>query len=834
MAAAIMALHTAGTTTPAASTSEQAAYDRCLAKCSADAACKSWDWDRATGVCHLAQTAYPVPPQVAGPKPPPPTPNPALEKLIAKYAAMQNASCGQVAKQVPALNPADATAFMAAYQNFKGNGSEAAVFAAAAKLMSSDVEKFLALPDSITAGGLDAAMVQCAVLSDAVAGRGWSPAGQVTPNALAKYAVLGATQEAVVDQLLSNAPLMRDMLVAGGASGGNYGQAAAIYAELTKQSSELRAVAAAWDARAHGAAAAAAPPAPPLPPLPPCPAAGASAWDDREPATVLRRLALGIALSNAMPITHRSGTVLPNGTKVRTTVDPVERYNQFASHYTAGDLDPAFPILTTFELSHAVDSDGTEDEQLWARATMGNYRPDEIAMSYSWRYCESVHSEVAYGDSQCKSFPGGVCSGHYSDIPVGGDVCGGRAFWGRFVRKAFGLPTWGATEKGHASMASWTPTGWIRQLGSAWPFCWWGARGGTDFYLETQVRDNRCEYQTILRGGWVASALGEDPVSLRWTGDGQYNTQNGQGGIWSALMLYRKKITAGTSPAPNRTIPAAVPPIVNKIDALIARSKQPAPPNPPPSTGADGTIAIPAVSFTSKNRSASLDVQNSFEAGRQLLHGGCSSPVGPPCLEPLSSSWTYDFTAAAAGSHYLTANFTTYHYAQDLYVSVNGAKAVEVPIYYSVGWWNQSTPIEVALTTGQNSLTFTRTSTREVVFNEFLLYREKPVVPQPPGNFTPPPAPPPAPPGGAYIEVPADTTCTAQGIAPVPADQCSHACFALGFKSTGARARPNISGCFVMTTGEYAGNCNYNSNTSATCTPPCTLYGSVVRSLCIR
>ena len=40
--------------------------------------------------------------------------------------------------------------------------------------------------------------------------------------------------------------------------------------------------------------------------------------------------------------------------------------------------------------------------------------------------------------------------------------------------------------------------------------------------------------------------------------------------------------------------------------------------------------------------------------------------------------------------------------------------------------------------------------------------------------------------------------------------------------------------CFVLTEGTYKGNCNYNTNASATCTPPCELYGNVVRSVCIR
>ena len=85
----------------------------------------------------------------------------------------------------------------------------------------------------------------------------------------------------------------------------------------------------------------------------------------------------------------------------------------------------------------SVDTDATEDDLVWVRTTLANYRPDEIAMGYHWRYCETVHSDVEYGDSQCGSFPRGVCSGHYRDIPAGGDVCGGRAFWGRLVTPFF-------------------------------------------------------------------------------------------------------------------------------------------------------------------------------------------------------------------------------------------------------------------------------------------------------------------------------------------------------------------------------------------------------------
>ena len=86
---------------------------------------------------------------------------------------------------------------------------------------------------------------------------------------------------------------------------------------------------------------------------------------------------------------------------------------------------------------------------------MGIYRPDHIAAPYSWRYAEAVRTEVAYGHPMCDKWGPAVCGGHYSEIPASDGVCGPRAFFGRATRLAFGLPTWGATQPGHAAMTTW-------------------------------------------------------------------------------------------------------------------------------------------------------------------------------------------------------------------------------------------------------------------------------------------------------------------------------------------------------------------------------------------
>jgi hypothetical protein len=355
------------------------------------------------------------------------TPTAATIALEKKYNATRDAACAAVLAKVPTLDATETAAFMKEYQGFMGNTSEAPVIAAAAKLLADPkLTAFLSLPDSFSGGGLDASMVKCALMTEAAQGIQIGHLGLT--SRLAVFAVQSSDNEALVEKLLGDPLLMRDMLMADhGEVEGMYAEAMAIYSQLLKSSSDLRAAVAA----ASPGAAAAAP------------------WDDREPANVLKRLAVGTAIGVAKPIFVRFFK--------GTTVDPVKRYLAYEAAYKAGALDPAFPVLTAFELAMTVNADSLDEDFLWLRETMASFRPDDIATSYHWRYAESVHTDVAYGDSSCAKFnngTGGVCNGHYSDIPVGGDVCGGRAFWGRFACKGFGRPTWGATEHAHAAMVS--------------------------------------------------------------------------------------------------------------------------------------------------------------------------------------------------------------------------------------------------------------------------------------------------------------------------------------------------------------------------------------------
>lgn len=338
---------------------------------------------------------------------------------------------------------------------------------------------------------------------------------------------------------------------------------------------------------------------------------------------------------------------------------------------------------------------------------MANYRPDEIAMDYSWRYSRAVRTEVSYGDPKCDTMPG-VCNGHYAQIPAAGGECGPRAFFGRFARKAFGMPTFGVTQPGHAAMSAWSPNdGWHILLGASWDYSWWHSRGGDDFYLEATCRELRPQYQQVLRGGWLARALGEEPVDPSW---GPRNPSScGKGGNWSALMLYAKKIFVNeTSPIPPRHVgPSLVP---TKVQALVDAWPQKWP-TPNITIDAQGNIHIPAAAYFYTNHSANIDVMKSYDLkGEQLLHNGGEY------VDPTSSSFAYELNMAQAATRYLTANITTWHMNTDLSVSYNSSSdPISLPVFYTVGHWNETQPIELRLVQGRNVLYFYRSTTNELV-----------------------------------------------------------------------------------------------------------------------
>lgn len=378
------------------------------------------------------------------------------------------------------------------------------------------------------------------------------------------------------------------------------------------------------------------------------------------------------------------------------------------------------------------------------------------------------------------------------------------------TRLAHGLPTWGVQQPGHAAMTTWAPTGWAVLLGGPWEISTWEGRGGQDFHLETQIREYRADFQKVLRGQWVAEALGEEPAAVE---------TYGRGGLWNALMLYLKKLTIKDSGTPlAREVPSSL--VDNKVEALIEKWSQQQP-TPTISTGEAGTINIPAASFSAKAKV--MSVEASADDGEQILHNGGG------VLEHYNNSiFEYEIMVDEQSTYYLTANFTTWHVDQDLLVRVNSAaEDQKVGLFYTYGYWKETQPLEVHLIKGKNVMRFARISDRPVVIKEFFLYTSEPEIPTPDPSILPVPTPPPTP-TSDYIMLSQGKTCASQGIQLMEEKDCSIAADFFGYKYTGSRSRDFYGGCFCLVTGEWAGNCNYNTNLTAS--EP----NDDARALCLR
>ena len=540
----------------------------------------------------------------------------------------------------------------AALDKAKGDATRAEQVLRAAELAQTEarsnehaaVSALLALVEPFVSGDrMDARLVKAAVLAES------------TPKGLAAFAQQGPEQQALVDKLLADDALMKDMLVAGGAPGGRYGQAMEIYSAIRRAS----------------------------------PKSGAGAW---------QRLALATSLEHARPVAQSNPASETNGPAF---VDPVRRYLHYEKACLDGELDPAFTTFSAWEYRMVVDCDAPDRILAWGREMLRTYRPDHVTNpDYGWRYSGAVRTDVSYGSQNVINDLPALHS--YQNIPKNGGVCGRRAFFGRFILKSFGIPVWGVTQHKHAALSHWTPKGWVVNLGAGFPHSWWDRddhpRSGSDFLLETQAREDAPGYLKVLRAQWVSRVLGEEAYNDR---------MKAAGGLWSnlahhqAARLASRAVELGplgqelaeANEAPEKQINAQAPAGATAPQAPSIR---------------DGAIVVAAPAFGTA--AGPKSVMKSFSGGTQLhASGGFKAQ--------------YACEAPQAGTYALTAQVATLQEGQVFLFAANEARTpMEAAVPHTIGLWQTTRPIQVALRKGPNTLHFEiRSGSRGVTIKDFTL-----------------------------------------------------------------------------------------------------------------
>jgi hypothetical protein len=596
------------------------------------------------------------------------------EKLLSRYTEMLKTAQAESVKALPKIDEQKKAAFLKAYQDEatataaelkamreqggKVKDKEAAAKAyaaikeslalaqtnavAPAKVMLADLSPFLA------SDTLDACLVKGVVLSKA------------TPRYLAAFAQEGKAYEALVEMLLSDTGLMKQMLEAEGAEGGKYGEAMLLYTWIQKA----------------------------------CP---------RAKEGILQRLALGTSLEHAVPVAQSNPLAKTNAP---TVVDPVKRYLHFEKAYLAGELDPAFKALTAWDCRFVTNGDETDEVLTWGREMLRNYRPDHIATSdFRWRYVKAVKTDVQYGSKeQVNDIP---TLHPFQNIINTGGVCGRRAFFGRFILRCFGIPTLARPQKGHATLVHWTPEGWVINLGASWGWGWMkSGQQDVDFLAMTQARRDEKAYLQVLRAKWVGTLLGEAPTL-------GFNAE--VSGFWNGVALYRQRAIIEASKA------VALAAVGTDIgEANVSKEKDLvetvtlADADRKIVIGEDKSITIPAVACTlSTNNTEKIIFMKSFKDGLQMHYSRNGKP------EPFA----YTFDAPAAGTYALSARVVTVSPNQHLLVAANDAKEpADIALPYTLGMWGQTPPVEVTLAKGKNVLKFSRNETaRGLTIKQFTL-----------------------------------------------------------------------------------------------------------------
>lgn len=472
-----------------------------------------------------------------------------------------------------------------------------------------------------------------------------------TPKGLAEFGEQSSENADAVEQLLDNEALMVEMMEAGGARFGKFGEAMKIFTVIQKVSPQAK-------------------------------------------DGVLRRLALATSLEHARPVTQNGS---PNLKDQSTHIHPVKRYLHYEKALIAGELDPAFKSLTAWEMRFVVNGEDPDEMLAWGREMLRTYRPDHIySADYGWRYVSSVKTEVPYGSQNVKYDD--PQNHQMQNIIRNGGVCGRRAFYGRFILRSFGIPTWGVTQKAHAALSHWTPKGWVVNLGAGFQHSWWDKDdvplNGSEFQLETQARTHKKDYMKVVRANMVSRILGEPAYSLR---------RNVEGGFWSRVALYQSRTLAANMPdlgalgqelgEANEKEQKLESEAAAKADREIRKEGD--------------LIIIPAVAH--EETSGKSATMRSYAGGMQIsAFGGFKTE--------------YKVQVPKSGDYLLTAKVATAQTGQKFIFSLKDGQPIEQAVPYTIGLWQTTEPIKITLKNGSNALHFELVDgSRCVTIKEFTL-----------------------------------------------------------------------------------------------------------------
>lgn len=475
---------------------------------------------------------------------------------------------------------------------------------------------------------------------------------KATPKGLADFANDNKRNGKLIDHLLKTRTLMKEMVVNGGAKDGNYASAMKIYTQILADFPDDN-----DDDNKDN--------------------------NDDFVVEVNRKIAMAVALELATPI---------NEFDTETKVDPVERFKHFSVAYQNGELDPVFPHLSIWELRHVVNCDAPNDQMKWGRDMLLNYAPYMTVLTdQKSKYNFILDTDVLMRNPNWTSSPR-----TYQQVLSGGGKDKPNAWFGRFICKAHGIPTWGCINGDVEGFTRWTSSGWEPMMKSKWDDMEWEGIPGIDFKGELDARNTYSEedyYSKLVLLECFANVM-----------DGRHLHSNQESDkekailhplhVWRSLSIIQKALMLNpASPVSfERTGEGGIKTRLEKYlerfeieekDEKVREKK--------------GNLIVPCT--THGYTDGPIRVITSFKKGKQLnLLGGAST------IE-------FDTPDEIEGKNTLQLEVCTVHLKQNpLYLSIDEGEKIPIEIPYTVGEWQKTKGIQVDLSGGE-ILRFSREKT---------------------------------------------------------------------------------------------------------------------------
>jgi len=458
---------------------------------------------------------------------------------------------------------------------------------------------------------------------------------QASPKALAEFAADGFKNQDLLKRLLNDADLMKEMLHNGGAAQYEYAEAMRIYVECLGNDFDKE-----------------------------------EEQDKFFP--VNKKIALACALELCTGVRHFD---------VADTIDPVARYKHFEEAFSNGELDPAFPHFSVWEMRQIVNCDAPNDQMEWCRNMVMMYCPHVTCITDpKMKYTYLLQTDVRVRPPKWSGSPR-----TYPMVLSGGGNDSVNSWFGRFILQSFGLPVWGSKFRRKEGFTRWTSEGWEAMQGTTWETGMWKGKAAKDFKIELEARNKAppIEYfKKLVYLKCLADVVDGDPKSIPEEEKDVLHPKR----FWRSMSVVSMELLFATVVDVSRTFERTGESVVEtKIEKYLKMYEDDLPDKEIKCDPDSGKISFPASRHNGVTEGNVL-VMASFKGGQQLNF------VADGQVE-------YDIPEDAPAKTYkvvLEVNTVSDNKTPLTLINFeDDEKRISIALPYTMGLWAKTAPVEI-------------------------------------------------------------------------------------------------------------------------------------------